>query len=105
MSVKKAQQPGQARRSFSEEFKRDAVNLVVVEGYSFKAAADAVGVSSRSLREWHEKFAPKPEACGEDASVQQLQEENRRLRKELKRAEVEREILKKATAYFARESQ
>jgi transposase len=105
MSVKKAQQPSQARRSFSDEFKRDAVKLVVADGYSFKAAADAVGVSSRSLREWHEKFAPKPEPCGEDASTQQLQEENRRLRKELKRAEVEREILKKATAYFARESQ
>ena len=105
MSVKKVQQPSQARRSFSEEFKRDAVKLVVVEGYSFKAAADAVGVSSRSLREWHEKFAPKPEPCDDDASTQQLQDENRRLRKELKRAELEREILKKATAYFARESQ
>ncbi len=105
MSVKKAQQAGRGRRSFSEEFKRDAVNLVVIEGYSFKAAADAVGVSSRSLREWHEKFAPEPEPCGEDASTQQLQDEIRRLRKELKRAELEREILKKATAYFARESQ
>jgi transposase len=105
MSVKKAQQLGRGRRKFSEEFKRDAVNFVVIEGYSFKAAADAVGVSSRSLREWHEKFAPKPEPCGEDASNQQLQDENRRLRKELKRAEIEREILKKATAYFARESQ
>ena len=105
MSVKKVQQPGQARRSFSDEFKQDAVNLVVADGYSFKAAADAVGVSSRSLREWYEKFAPQPEACGEDASTQQFQDEIHRLRKELKRAEVEREILKKATAYFARESQ
>ena len=105
MSVKKVKQQRQSRRKFTEEFKRDAVNLIVIEGYSFKAAAEAVGVSSRSLREWHEKFAPEPDACGEDASVQQLKEENRRLRKELKRAEVEREILKKATAYFARESQ
>lgn len=104
MSTKRKQQ-GRARRRFGEEFKRDAVNLVVVEGYSFKAAADAVGVSSRSLREWHEKFAPEPEPCGEDASIQELKDEVRRLRKELKRAEVEREILKKATAYFARESQ
>ncbi|MEO8496824.1 MAG: transposase [Planctomycetota bacterium] len=94
MSVKKVQHPGQPRRSFSEDFKRDAVNLVVVEGYSFKAAADAVGVGSKSLREWHEKFAPQPQACGEEASLQHLQEENRRLRKDLKRAEVEREILK-----------
>lgn len=93
------------RRTFTEEFKRDAVNLVVVEGYSFKAAAEAVGVSSRSLREWHEKFAPKPEPCGEDASMQELRDEVRRLRKELKRTEMEREVLKKATAYFAKESQ
>jgi len=105
MSVKKVKQQRQSRRKFTEEFKRDAVNLIVIESYSFKAAAEAVGVSSRSLREWHEKFAPEPDACGEDASVQQLKEENRRLLKELKRAEVEREILKKATAYFARESQ
>ena len=94
-----------AKRSFTDEFKKDAVNLVVVEGYSFARAADAVGVSSKSLREWYDKFAPEPEACGEDATVQQLRDENQRLRKELKRAEMEREILKKATAYFARESQ
>lgn len=105
MEAKKTPPKGRSRRVFTEEFKRDAVNLVAVQGYSFKAAAEAVGVSSRSLREWHDKFAPEPEACGEDASLQQLQEENRRLRKELKRAEMEREILKKATAYFARESQ
>ena len=93
------------RRSYTDEFKRDAVHLVVSEGYSFKAAADAVGVSYKSLREWHDKFAPEPEPCGEKASQQQLQEEIRRLRRELKRAELEREILKKATAYFARQSQ
>lgn len=43
------------RRNFTAEFKRDSVNLVVEQGYTFKAAAEAVGVSSRSLREWHEK--------------------------------------------------
>jgi len=42
--------------------------------------------------------------CGPKASVEQLQEENRRLRQQLKRAELEREILKKATVYFAKES-
>ena len=41
------------RRKFSEEFKRDAVNLVVVEGYTIAAAARAVGVLDGSLREWH----------------------------------------------------
>jgi transposase len=43
------------RRTFSEEFKRDAVNLVVVEGYTIAAAAKAVNVLDGSLREWHRK--------------------------------------------------
>jgi len=92
------------RRRFSEEFKHDAVRLVVEQQYSFKAAAKAVGVSEKSLRDWHKKLAPAPEPCGEDATLNELQDENKRLRKELKRAELEREILKKATAYFAKES-
>jgi len=93
------------RRRFSDEFKRDAVQLVVAESYSFKDAAQAAGVSEKSLRDWHKKFAPAPAPCGEDATVEQLHDENKRLRKQLKRAELEREILKKATAYFAKESQ
>ena len=93
------------RRSFTDEFKRDAVNLVVQEGYSFAKAARAVNVSVNSLRLWHQKYAPPPEPCGPDASVEDLKAENRRLRRELRRAEMEREILKKATAYFAKESQ
>ena len=94
-----------SRRSFSEEFKRDAVNLVAVEGYSFNRAAQAVGVSSNSLRGWHEKYVPEPEACGEDATFRELQDENKRLRKKLRVAEMEREILKNATAFFAKGSQ
>jgi len=91
-------------RRFSEEFKRDAVRLVVEEGYTFKAAAAAVGVGDQSLRAWHAKFAPVPKPCGENATVEELRNEVARLRKQLKRAELEREILKKATAYFAKES-
>ena len=68
------------------------------------AAADALNVSTRSLREWHEKYAPAPEPCGDDASLEELVAENKRLRKQLQQAELEREILKKATAYFAKES-
>lgn len=92
------------RRTFSEEFKRDAVNLVVVEGYTIAAAARAVGVLDGSLREWHRKYAPEPEPCGEGATIEELEAENKRLRKKLRDAEIEREILKKATAYFAKES-
>jgi len=92
-------------RRYSDDFKRDAVRLITEERYKFKAAARAVGVSEKSLRDWHKKLAPPPQACGDDASLDELREENKRLRKQLKRAEVEREILKKATAYFAKESQ
>ena len=56
------------KRRFSEEFKQDAVRLVVEEKYSFKAAATAVGVSEQSLRDWHAKFAPPPTPCGENAT-------------------------------------
>ena len=89
----------------SEAFKRDAVRLVTEEGYTFAAAAKAVGVSDQTLRLWRKKFGPAPQACGEDATLDELRAEIKRLRQELRRAELEREILKKATAYFAKESQ
>ena len=81
------------------------MNLVVVEGYSIAAAARAVGVLDGSLREWHRKYAPEPEPCGPGSTIEELEAENKRLRKKLRDAEIEREILKKATAYFAKESQ
>ena len=71
------------RRSFSDEFKQEAVDLVVKHGYSFKAAAESVNVGTRLLREWHAKLAPEPEACGDDSSVEELQAEIKRLRKQL----------------------
>lgn len=89
---------------FDEDFKRDAVRLVVDEKYTFAAAAKAVGVSVQSLRAWHKKFAPPLVPCGANATLDELREENKRLRRQLRRAELEREILKKATAYFAKES-
>jgi len=97
--------PAGSLRRYSDDFKRDAVRLITEERYKLKAAAQAVGVSENSLRIWHKKFAPPPRACGDDASIDELREENKHLRKQLKRAEIEREILKKATAYFAKESQ
>jgi transposase len=92
------------RPRYDEEFKRASVRLVVEEHYSFRAAAKAVGVSEQSLRLWHKRFAPPAELCGENATLDELREENKRLRRQLRRAELEREILKKATAYFAKES-
>src|SRR4029079_6362798 len=92
------------RRSFSDEVKQDAVRLVISEGYTFAAAARAVGVGVQRLKRGHARLAPKPPPCGENASLSELKEENQRLRRELRRAELERELLKKATAYFAKES-
>jgi len=100
-----SQKPKRPRRSFSDEFKQDAVNLVVNEGYAIADAARAVNVTYKTFREWYDKLAPEPTPCGDDASVNQLKDENKRLRRQLKQVEMEREILKKATAYFAKESQ
>ncbi len=80
------------RGGVPDDFKPDAVRLIVQEKYSFKAAAKAVGVSENSLPAWRRKFAPTPKACGDDATLDELREENKRLRKQLRRAEMEREI-------------
>jgi transposase len=80
------------------------VNVYTSGGYSFAAAAQSVGVGEGVLRSWHARLAPPPAECGADATLDELREENKRLRRELRRAELEREILKKATAYFAKES-
>ena len=79
----------QPRRSFSAEFKQDAVDLVVKQGYSFNDAADAVGVRAKSRRDWHEKLAPEPESYDDDASTAVLQDEINRLRERLQRTEIE----------------
>ena len=80
------------RRSFSRELKQDAVSLVAHQGYLFEAAVGAVGVETRLLRDWHEKLAPIPEPCGDAALMEDLKAEKKRLRKQLKDAEMEREI-------------
>lgn len=103
MSESKSGKSNKGRR-FSEEFKQDAVRLVTHEKYTFPAAAKAVGISEQALRKWHAQLTPPPEPCGEEASQAELRAEIVRLRRELRRAELEREILKKATAYFAKES-
>ena len=92
------------KRVFTEEFKVDAVRLVSVEGDTIAAAAKSVGVGEQSLRKWHARLAPNPAPCGEGASIDELRAEVDWLRRELRRTEMEREILKKATAYFAKES-
>jgi transposase len=91
-----------ARRRFTREFKISAVQLVNQRRMSIREAADSLGVSVSTLRSWIAKYAGDP-LVGGVKSAEDLQSENRRLREENARLRMEREILKKATAFFARE--
>ena len=90
-----------ARRKFSREFKLSAVQLVNQQGYSIPEAAKSLGVDPQCIRYWMQKLGGSAGAgpSGEGA----VQAELRRLRKENARLVMERDILKKAAAYFARE--
>ena len=87
--------------NYSDEFKRDAVQQITVRGYPVREVARRLGVSSHSLYKWLKLFG---EPVAKSVSVDH-EAENRRLKRELARVTEERDILKKATAYFARESQ
>ena len=87
--------------NYSDEFKRDAVQQITLRGYPVREVSRRLGVSSHSLYTWLRLFAePAPKLGSIDHEA-----ENRRLKRELARVTEERDILKKATAYFARESQ
>ncbi|MFT4556481.1 MAG: transposase [Planctomycetaceae bacterium] len=92
------------QRPYSEEFRRDVVRLITDEGYSVPAAAKACGVSEQTVRNWCGRLAATPEPAGDDVTVEELRTEVARLRKQLRQAELERAILEKATAYFAKGS-
>lgn len=89
------------RRRFSREFKLSAVKLVNEQGYSVGDAARSLGIDPANVRGWLEKFSADKAAApkGEGALAAEL----RRLRKENAKLLMEREILKKAAAFFARE--
>lgn len=90
-----------ARRTFAREFKVSAVRLVNEQGYSVPEAARSLGVDAASVRGWVQRYgAEVGTAPNSDASVRS---ELRRLREENQRLRMERDILKKATAFFAKE--
>ena len=96
-----------ARRRFSKEFKIGAVKLVTEQGYGTSDVARRLDVDRKSIQEWLTKYAPEFDASTanrdlpEDPKV--LQDELRRLRRDNDRLRMERDILRKAAAYFARE--
>ena len=90
-----------ARKRYTREFKLSAVKLVNEQGYSVPDAARSLGVDPNCVRGWVQKLSS--EAGLAPSGDGALQAELRRLRKENARLLMERDILKKATAFFARE--
>ena len=88
---------------YTEEFKREAVRQVTERGFAVKDVADRLGISSYSLYAWL-RAAGVSRASRQAQQEADLQRENAQLRAELRRVEEERDILKKAAAYFAKES-
>lgn len=91
------------RRRFSDEFKADAVSLVIDQGYSVSEAARRLGVERSVLDRWcrqhRQQTSDSPARQEDDRDV-----EIRKLREEVRKLQIEKDILKKAAAFFAKES-
>jgi transposase len=84
------------RKTYDDQFKRDAVKLLAQPGYTLARASAALGVSQASLSQWKRTLLPRESA--------DLAAQNAQLIKRVRELEMERDILKKAATYFARES-
>ena len=93
------------RRKFSDEFKEEAVKLVVEQGYSLAEAARNLGINANMLSRWKREIEGAKDGEAQIGSNISVQAELKRLRKENKRLKMEREILKKAAAFFAKEQE
>ena len=85
------------KANFSDDFKRDAVAQITERGYPVAEVSQRLGVSLHSLYAWKRKFSQPSGGDSKDSEI-------RRLKRELARVTEERDILKKATAYFARDA-
>ena len=93
------------RRTYTPEFKAEAVKLVTERGYSVAEAARSLGICDNLLRNWKQALETEGEqAFPGHGKLSPFEEENHRLRAEIKRLLAERDILKKAAAFFAREA-
>ena len=92
------------RRTYTPEFKTEAVKLVTEQGYSVAEAARSLGIHDTLLRSWKQALETQgDQAFPGQGKLPAIEEELHRLRAENKRLRAERDILKKATALFAQE--
>ena len=87
---------------YTQEFREEAVRQVLDRGYSIKEVSENLGVSTHSLYKWV-KVARPSEKSSAKQELLEAKREILKLRSELRRAQEERDIIKKAAAYFARE--
>jgi transposase len=87
-------------KRYSEEFKEEAVRQVTERGYSVPDVAGRIGVSTHSLYKWIRAARP---ASKQESELEKARLENQKLRAENRRLQEERDILKKAAAYFAKD--
>jgi transposase len=93
------------RRKFTREFKLEAVRLIKERGVSFAQASQDLSVHVSQLRGWVKAFADDPaQAFPGQGQMKPEQAEIARLKREVTKLKAERDILKKAAAYFAKES-
>ena len=93
------------RRKFTREFKLEAVRLIRDRGVSYAQASEDLGVHPTQLRNWVKQFAEDPQrAFPGHGQLKPEQAEIARLKREVTKLKAKRDILKKAAAYFAKES-
>lgn len=93
------------RRTFSREFKIEAVRLITERGVSVRQASRDLDVGETVLRRWMRELSADPQQAFPGQGVMKPEQaEIERLRKEVAKLKMERDILKKAAAYFAKES-
>lgn len=93
-----------AYKTYDEEFRREAVRLAEAGVKPLTQIARELGIHLETLRGWRRRYGKAAATEGENGVVPSLEEENRRLRRENARLLEEREILKKATAFFAKDA-
>ena len=93
------------RKQYSKEFKLDAISLVLEQGYSRSEAARSLGIQPDLVGRWvREHQTDDGQAFRGNGKLTPEQEEIKKLKAQVKRLEMEKEILKKATVFFAAET-